>query len=332
MRGAWLFLLFLVAHAQFCMPPEVEGEFIAGCVPGPMLTSMLNAETSKVFSPNPPGEGGPEPATARIWQIINDAVVTGDQIMHAIIHNSNTRDTGDDFQPLPHRVTGEMPPSFPANYKAIMGDGGASACSQALSFYGATAGSNPCNSFLTYIGAPLTITRDTVMHALIHNSNVRDTLANFLPLPHTLTGLKPSGKFPTNYAELMDPTQWPETSIAQILQFYNQTPLSGLPAVQRQLLEYIGAPVTIHRDNATHSMIHNYNARDLRPDFQPLPNALTGFYPTIPFPASWDQILSGVFNVDQIKALLTFYNQTLVSENLSDLQIQLLEYIGGDIT
>jgi len=60
---------------------------------------------------------------------------------------------------------------------------------------------------------------------------------------------------------------------------------------------------------------------------------MTGRLPTIPYPDTWDQVMDGTFTLDQIKALIQFYDQPLQldkdgKESLWQLQSQLLQYIG----
>jgi len=55
--------------------------------------------------------------------------------------------------------------------------------------------------------------------------------------------------------------------------------------------------------------------------------------PTMPFPKDWDDVMGGTFNLDSIKNLLGFYNQTVAeSATLPQLQVQVLEYIGATVT
>jgi len=232
---------------------------------------------------------------------------------------------------LPHRESGEEPPTFPQNYKEVYSDAGKSKCSSALQFYEADADADACISFLTYIGAPVSIKRDTIMHALIHNSNARDTLADFELVPHFYSGLLPEvADFPKNFEEFVDEEKWPADKITKLLKFYREEPISSdLKDLRPQLLEYIGAPVTILRDTLLHARELNSFARETKGDFKVVPHPTLGIVPKIPFPKNWNQVMSGDFTIAQIKDLLKFYYQN-VTENASpsELQIQLLDYIG----
>jgi len=360
----WLLFLSYVV-GQFCLPPEVLAAFATGCTPAPAFKAMLVVDTTKDFIPNPLGMPGPATGTARIYQILNDAAVTSDQIMHAIMANGNARDTGDDFVKLQHRDTGKLPDTFPTNYKDVQDN--PSKCGQALSFYGWDPGADACKTFLTYIGASLTLKADSMMHAIIHNSNTRDTLTDFYQIPQQLTGWMPSDdsiEFPKNFEELWDATKWPVAKLTTLLQYYLQdipdpppapqeeqetdTPTEKLPnngggkeglSIDPQLLqlrflvlEYIGAPVSLLRDTILHYQEFNYNAATLNQQFKKLPHAVTGQSPTIPYPRTMDEVLSGEFTAQQITDLLKFYYQVPVSDKIYDLQIQLLSYIGAKVT
>jgi len=348
-----LFILFLFSSTVFgqapCVvfPPAITPQWQAGlqsgAVPPSMMKSMLDAEQTLEWTDGAPIiHAGPGLSTVLVYKLLNDIAKTGDQIQHAIMHNSNCRDTGLPFIAPLHRVKMTPPPVFLSTYKDVMDDmkNGGSKCSSILSLYDfSTIGKSPCLSYLTYIGASVRLTRYTTVQAMIHNYNARDTLQNLAQLPHPFTGFLPSAaqpvvKFPVSYDEFMDDDTWKESDVETVLKYYGETPTGpDLRSKKYQFLEYIGATVTILRDEILHILKHNAIAAETGLPLQVLPHYMTGRLPTVKYPTVWNEVMDGTFTDADLKALLKFYDQPYQVDDdgtspLWQLQSQVLQYIG----
>jgi len=76
---------------------------------------------------------------------------------------------------------------------------------------------------LEYIGAPVSLLRDTIMHYQQFNENASELHQQFKKLPHSVTGVTPTIPYPKNLNHVLS-GEFTKDQIVALLKFYYQTP------------------------------------------------------------------------------------------------------------